>query len=187
MTEEKKVCGTSDQINVTVARHADHLSPEISETLSLPKKQRLLQERSWTRTVPFKHWHVYVKPSDSVGSIYTPGTYHLQTGALTKRVVKPRCRLFTVDDGMLAGPPRFLVERHNEEAERKAAVTAEKKRDGLPENIVNLKDLADSTWLREKNLKKRALRWKELSIRDKKGRITKKKLDREVMRGRCVS
>lgn len=170
MAEEKKEGETSSQINVPVAKHVDHSSPEVLGTFI--KKQRLIQEHSWTKTVPYKHWHIYAKPSESIGSIYAPDVYPLRTGTLTKRVVKSQSHLFTVDDG----PPRILVERHNEETKRKAAIAAEKKRDDLPENVVNLKDLANST---------KALRWKELSIRRKK-RIKKGKSDDEVTRNvRC--
>ncbi|EZA46954.1 Dynein heavy chain 3, axonemal [Ooceraea biroi] len=141
-------------------------------------KQRLIQESSWTKTVPYKHWHDYAKPSDSIGSIFAPGAYHCRGRTLSKRAPKPRWHPFGVD-GKLVNPPRVFIELHNEEVKRKAAVAAEKKRDALPENIVSLRDLADGTWLRKKSRKAKILKKRELSIQ--KGRITKRKSEREII------
>lgn len=88
-----------------------------------------------------------------------------------------QCHPLGGKDGALTSPPRILVEQHKEEAERRVIIAAEKKRDHLPENIVNLRDLADGTWL-SKNQKARALKRKELLIQAKK----KKTKDREVIR-----
>ncbi|XP_025152566.1 dynein heavy chain 3, axonemal [Harpegnathos saltator] len=85
---------------------------------------------------------------------------------------------FGTSDGALTNPPRELVERQKEEAERRAIIAAKKKRDSLPENIVNLKDLANGTWLK-KSQKARALKRKELSAQIKKKRIT---TDRKIVR-----
>lgn len=174
MAEGKETCGTSGKINV-IARHKDPLPGTSKETAEKPK---LIQESSWTRTVPYTHWHSYVKPTDSIGSIFTPSIHAYRTRTWTKRGVKPaRWHPFGAD-GVLVSPPRGFIERHNEEVKRRTAAMAEKKRDSLPENIVSLKDLADDTWLRKKGRKARILMKKELSVR--KERITK--LDREVTR-----
>lgn len=178
MAESKETCGTSGKI---IAGHKDPL-PGTSKVLqeALAEKQKLIQESSWTRTVPYTHWHSYVKPTDSIGSIFTSGIHVYRTRTLTKRGVKPaRWHPFGTE-GVLASPPRVFVERHNEEVKRKTAAMAEKRRDSLPENIVSLKDLADDTWLRKKSRKARILMKKELSVRE--GRITKRKSDREVTR-----
>lgn len=157
MAEEKQICGK--------------ILEEVDST-----KEKLLQESSWTKTVPYKHWHSYAKPSDSIGSIFTPGAYHFRSRTVSKRDVKPRWHPFGVD-GKLVSPPRVFVERHNEEVQRRAI--AERKRDALPENIVSLRDLADGTWLhRKKSRKAKILKKRELSVQ--KGRITKRKLEREV-------
>lgn len=174
MAEGKEICGTSGQINVITDKDS---SPGTSKSLQLAEKQKLIQESSWTRTVPYKHWHSYVKPTDSIGSIFTPNIH--RTRILTKRGVKPaRWHPFGAD-GVLANPPRFFIERHNEEVKRKFAAMAEKRRDSLPENIVSLRDLADDTWLRKKSLNARILMKKELSIRKRK---IKRKPDRKVTR-----
>lgn len=85
---------------------------------------------------------------------------------------------FGASDGALTSPPRDLVQRYKEEAERRAAIAAEKKYDSLPENIVNLRDLADGTWL-YKSQKARALKRKELFAEIKKKRTPK---ERKVIR-----
>lgn len=173
---EGKGCETS-KINV-ISEHNDYSSPGTSKTLQHVEKQKLIQESSWTRTVPYKHWHSYVKPTDSIGSIFTPNMHVYRTRFLTKRDVKPaRWHPFGTD-GVLVSPPRVFIEQHNEEIKRRIA--AERKRDALPENIVSLKDLADDMWLRKRRRKARALMTKELSVR--KGKIIKRKLDREVTR-----
>lgn len=177
MAEGKEICRTSSKINVTT-EHKDYPSP--SKMLQLTEKQKFIQESPWTRLVPFKHWHSYVKPTDSIGSIFTPGicAYRIRT-LIKKRGVKPtRWHPFGTD-GVLTSPPRAFIERHNEEVNRKIAAMAEKRRDSLPENIVSLRDLVDDTWLQKKRRNVRILK-KELSIR--KGRISKRKSDREVMR-----
>lgn len=182
MAEGKKTCGTSGKINV-IAGHKDYPSPGPSKALQFAEKQtcreaKLIQKSSWTKTVPYAHWHSYVKPTDSIGSIFTPGVRVYRTRTFTKRGVKPtRWHLFGTD-GVLTNLPRVFIERHNEEVERRIAT--EKRRDSLPENIVSLRDLADDTWLRKKSRKAKILMKKELSIR--KGRIIKRKLDREVTR-----
>ncbi|XP_067212743.1 uncharacterized protein [Linepithema humile] len=176
MAEEKKIC--LDKINVTVAKHTDYPSPEIPETLSFAKEQKLIQESidSLIKTIPYKHWRNYVKPTDDVSSTFTPGVDHYRA-----RTLKPgQWRPFGAD-GVLTNPPRVFIEQHNEEVKRRAAAMAEKERDSLPENIVSLKDLADSTWLRKKNEKAKALKRKELE----KVRATKRKPDREVIRNKC--
>lgn len=174
MAEGKEICGTSGKINV-IAEHKDYPSPGTSKA----EEPKLIQEYSWTKTVPYKHWHSYVKPTDNIGSIFTPDVHAYRTRILTKRGVKPaRWHPFGAD-GVLTNPPRFFIERHNEEVKRKFAAMAEKGRDFLPENIISLKDLADDTWLRKKSRDARILMKKE-SIR--KRRIIKRKPDRKVTR-----
>lgn len=176
MAEGKETRKTSGKMNV-IAEHMDCL-PGTSKALQLAEKHRLIQESSWTRTVPYKYWHSYVKPTDSIGSIFTPNTHTYRTRTLIKRGVKPvRWHPFGAE-GMLVSPPRVFIERYNEEVKRRTAATAEKK--DLPENIISLRDLVDDTWLQKKSQKTRILMKKELSIR--KERITKRKLDREVTR-----
>lgn len=176
MAEGKEICGSSGKINV-IAEQKDYPSPGTSKSLQLAEKQKLIQESSWTKTVPYKYWHSYVKPTDSIGSIFTPDI-HVYRRILTKRGIKPaRWHPFGAD-GVLVNPPRFFIERYNEEVKRKFAAKAEKRRDSLPENIVSLRDLADDTWLRKKR-NARILMKKELSIR--KRRI-KRKPDRKVTR-----
>lgn len=178
MTEEEEIRGTSGDVNM-IAGHKDSSSSGTSKTLQFAEKQKLIQESSWTKTVPYKHWHSYIKPTDSIGSLFTPDVHMYRIRTLTKRDVKP-ARWHPFADGALVNPPRNLVERHNEELKRRIAAMEEKKRDSLPENIVSLKDLADDTWLRKKSRKARILMKKELSIRKEK--ITTQKPDREVMR-----
>lgn len=176
MAEGKEICGTSSKMNV-ITGHKDYSSPGTSKMLQHVEKQKLIQESSWTKTVPYKHWHSYVKPTDSIGSIFTPSMHTYRTRILTKRDVKPaRWHPFGTD-GVLVNPPRVFIERHNEEVKRRIA--AEKKRDSLPENIVSLKDLADDIWLRKRSRKARALMKKELFVRKEK---MKRKLDRKVMK-----
>lgn len=180
MTEEKKTCGTLDKLNAMVEQHMDYLLPKTSKAMQLKKKPKLIQESSWTTTVPYKHWHNYVKPTDSIGSIFTPSAYYYRTRTLTKREIKPRLWYPLSADKMLETPPRNLIERHNKEVQRRAAAAVEKKRDSLPENIVSLKDLADGTWLQKKSRKAKVLKRKELFTH--KGRIMKRKLDGKVIR-----
>jgi len=151
---EGQVCGTVEEVEL---------------------KQILIQDFSWTKTVPYRYWHSYVKPSDSIGSIFTPGTYQCRSKTLIKRAAKPLWHPFGID-GTLVDPPRIFIERHNEEVKRRAA---EKEYGALP-NIVNLRDLADGTWLRKKSRKAKIQKKRELAIQ--KGRITKRKLEREVMK-----
>lgn len=179
MAEGKETCGTSGKINVTAERK-DHPWPETSKALQLAEKQKLIQESSWTKTVPYKHWHSYVKPTDSIGSIFTPDMHTYRTRTLTRRGVKPaRWHPFGTD-GVLVSPPRIFIERHNEEVKRRTAATAEKKRDSLPENIVSLRDLADDTWLQKKSQKARILMKKELSIRKGRRQKSKQEVPKDV-------
>lgn len=179
MAEEKEACGTSDKINTMVPQHEDYSSPETPKVLQFTKKPKLIQESSWTKTVPYKHWHSYVKPSDSIGSIFTPSAYHHRdVRIVTKREVKPARWYPLSADKVPATPPRTLIEQHNKEVQRKTAAATEKKRGSLPENIISLRDLADGTWLRKKSRKAKALKKKELSIHEE--RIAKRKMDREV-------
>lgn len=175
MTEKEKICGTLDKVNAAVADYTDS-SPETSKALQFVKKPKLLQESSWTKTVSYKHWHNYAKPTDSIGSIFTPGAYPYRARILTKREVKPVSPYPLSVDEVLAAPPRILIERHNEEVQRRVAAT-EKKRTSLPENIVSLRDLADGTWLRKKRHKAKALKKRELSIQE--GR--KKELEHQIV------
>ncbi|KYN33583.1 Dynein heavy chain 3, axonemal [Trachymyrmex septentrionalis] len=177
MAERKETGETSDKI-YAIAGHKDCSSSGTLKALQFPEKQQLIQESSWTKTVPYKYWHSYVKPTDSIGSIFTPGVHTYRTRTLIRRDVKPvRWHPFGID-GMLVSPPRIFIERHNEEVKRRAAALA--KKDTLPENIVNLRDLLDDTWLRKKHQKARILKEKELSIHRRK--ITKRKLDRKMVR-----
>ncbi|KAG5305945.1 DYH3 protein, partial [Pseudoatta argentina] len=179
MAERKETGGTSDKIH-TIAGHKDCSSSETLKALQFSEKQQLIQESSWTKAVPYKYWHSYVKPTDSIGSIFTPGVHTYRTRTLIRRDVKPvRWHPFGID-GMLVSPPRIFIERHNEEVKRRAAALAEKECDTLPKNIVNLRDLMDDTWLRKKHQKARILKEKELSIHRRK--ITKQRLDRKMVR-----
>jgi len=177
MAEKKETGGTSDKIH-TIAGYKDCSSSGTLKAPQFSEKQQLIQETSWTKTVPYKYWHSYVKPTDSIGSIFTPGVHTYRTRTLIKRDVKPvRWHPFGID-GVLVSPPHSFIERHNEEVKRRAAALA--KKECVPKNIVNLRDLLDDTWLRKKRQKARILKEKELSIHRRK--ITKRRLDRKVMR-----
>lgn len=176
MAEEKETCETSDKINI-IAEHEDYPTPRTSKALQLEEKPKLIQESSWTRTVPYTHWHSYVKPTDSIGSSYVPSIHRYRTRSFAKRGVKPAQWHPFGDDSILKDPPRVFIEQYNKEVERRMAAAAEKRRDSLPENIVSLKDLVDDTWLRKKRQKTKMLK-KKLSVR--KERITKRDSDREV-------
>lgn len=163
MAEKKKI--RLSKVNVTVAGHTDYPSTGVPGTLSFAKEQKLIKESidSLIKTIPYKHC---VKPTDD----------DVSTFALTKRDMEQWHPLDA--DGVLRNPPRVLIEQHNEEVKRRAAAAAEKERDSLPENIVSLKELVDSTWLRKKSEKAKALKRKELE----KVRATKRKL--EVIRNK---
>ncbi|XP_018046945.1 PREDICTED: dynein heavy chain 3, axonemal [Atta colombica] len=177
MAEKKETDGTSDKIH-TIAGHKDCSSSGTLKAPQFSEKQQLIQETSWTKTVPYKYWHNYVKPTDSIGSIFTPGVHTYRTRTLIRRDVKPvRWHPFGID-GVLVSPPRSFIERHNEEVKRRAAALA--KKECVPKNIVNLRDLLDDTWLRKKRQKARILKEKELSIHRRK--ITKRRLDRKMVR-----
>lgn len=176
MAEEKKIFG-----KVTVTGRMDYVSPEVSPgTLAFAKEQKLIQESVDTliKTIPYKHWPNYVKSTNDGSGTFTPSVHFYQAKSSTKCVMKPGLWHPFGADGVLTSPPRIFIEQHNEEVKRRAAAIAEKERDSLPENIVNLKDLVDSTWLRKKSEKTKALKRKELE----KVRTTKRKPDREVIR-----
>jgi len=180
MAEGKKIC--LDKVNVTVAGGTDYPSSEMSGTLSFAKEQKLIQESidSLIKTIPYKHWRNYTKPTNDVSSTFTSSMHHYRARTLAKRDVKSGQWQPFGTDGVLIYPPRIFIEQRNEEIKRRAAAMAEKERDSLPENIVSLKDLADSTWLRKKSEKAKALKRKELE----KIRATKRKADREVIRNK---
>lgn len=174
---EEETCESSDKINI-IAEHKDYPTPGTSKALQLEEKPKLIQESSWTRTLPYPHSHSYVKPTDSKDSSFTSSIHRYQTRTFAKRNVKPaRWHPFGAD-GILKNPPRVFIEQYNKELEQKIAVAAEKRHDSLPENIVSLRDLVDDTWLRKKRQKTKILKKEELSIR--KGRIIKRESDREV-------
>ncbi|XP_063226606.1 dynein axonemal heavy chain 3 [Bacillus rossius redtenbacheri] len=70
----------------------------------------LLQERSWTRAAPHTGLLEYCKPSESIGSNYTPSARLLRLRSLAAR---PRGRRLSLKDehGNLQPPPAHLLKR----------------------------------------------------------------------------
>lgn len=185
MAEKKKSCAAPSKINllskpeISVKEHMDRALSKISEPSHCKKKQILIEESSWTQAVPYKHWHSSTKPTDRIGSIFMPSGCNCRLKTLTKRhVVKSRRSPFGADGGILIYPPHIYIEQYNEEIKRKDDV--EKEHRTKRENVVNLKDLVDGAWLRKKKSWK-ALNRKELSVQGRKGKITKKFYNWEVM------
>lgn len=145
---ENKEYEVSSKVNETATRCIKYPSPKMSETLQFTKKQKFTKKQ------------LMQEVSTAISHKHR------------------RWHPFSASGGALTSPPRDLVERHKEEVERRAAIAAEKKRDHLPENIVNLKDLADGTWL-SKSQKAKALERKELFAQVKKEKMIK---DREVIK-----
>ncbi|XP_063993893.1 dynein axonemal heavy chain 3 [Diachasmimorpha longicaudata] len=161
-------------------------TPHFPEALKYQQLQPLIQDRSWTKTVPFKHFFKYVKPSESIASFYTPSAlkFRLQT-LKRRRKVKPLIKDFLGNDGELQYPPISLVRAYEQEVVRRNDEKT-KLLDSLPENVISLVDLANGTWLRRK-VEKRSRRLQEAKkklTKKRKMEIERDLLEREDLRKR---
>lgn len=154
---------------------------EITKALEYAKNPKLLEDQIWTKAVPYKYWSTYTKPSEGIGSIYTPTSAQYYVNTLTKKKKPLECLSFGVEN-KLRMPPREYVELHKEERQRKITRKFKQEQNILPENIVNLKDLADGTWSRRKAEKKanQDIKNKELLKEQKKDKLKKNILKKKV-------
>lgn len=178
MTEEKpvKCVRTRDGSAIPwlpVAGRTDPVpTPHVARTLYYAERPRLLQEHSWTKSVPYKDWYEYVKPMEGIGSMFTPTSYKFCIKNLAaKRQLTPWHPFGP--DGKLKYPPIECVRAHHEEIS-KIDSRKSKRLKVVPDNVINLKDLADGTWARRKAEKLRA------QSREREERIEKRRRERRA-------
>ncbi|KAK2580549.1 hypothetical protein KPH14_007682 [Odynerus spinipes] len=150
MTEGRSVCDNKPPTIpwMPVVEDREDPTTEVAKALEYAKYPKLLEDRSWTKAVPYKNWFTYTKPSEGIGSIYTPTSAQYRINTLAKKEKPSEC-LFGIER-KLTMPPREYVESYQEERHRKIARKSGQRQGVLPDNIINLKDLADGTWSRKK-------------------------------------
>nr|CAD7259656.1 unnamed protein product [Timema shepardi] len=81
-----------------------HVYQEVVQNACYPP---LMQDKSWTRAVPYRDLYEYCKPSESIGSSYTPTARTLRIQNLPTRRRRKAVSLLDAD-GNLKYPPKIL-------------------------------------------------------------------------------
>ncbi|KAI4500182.1 hypothetical protein M0802_004599 [Mischocyttarus mexicanus] len=190
MTDKRSNCNIIPTIPwMPVIEDISNSKTEVTDALEYVKYPKLLEDHSWTKAVPYKYWFSYTKPSEGIGSIYTPTSAHYRINNLTLKKKSSECLPFGIKN-KLRMPPREYVEFYKEEIRRKRAEKddeeEEEGRNILPDNIINLKDLADGTWSHKKAEKEanRDIRNKELLNKRRKDKLKRKISEEEIMRSK---
>lgn len=117
-------------------------SHQVEQALRYAQLPSLLQNQSWTKSVPYKHWYNYVKPMESIGNTFTPKTYKYCMKCLTRRR-ESSVRWHPFDsEGKLIFPPIQCIREHQEEIKRKSEERS-KNLKFKPDNIITLHELAN--------------------------------------------
>lgn len=149
-------------------------TPQVARALHYAEHPRLLQEYSWTKAVPYKDWYEYVKPIEGIGSMLTPTSYKFRIKTIAAKQATTPWHPFQ-PDGKLKYPPTECVKAYYEEV---ANIDSKKSKrlKVVPDNIINLKDLANGSWARKKIEKQKA------QICEREERIKRKRRDRMAKR-----
>ncbi|XP_023310238.1 dynein heavy chain 3, axonemal [Anoplophora glabripennis] len=124
----------------------------------------LFAKKSWTKGVPQKDAESYLRPSETIGSSFTPQAQELRIQDLHRKRKKSRLFSLTVD-GQLGYPPK-KTRKELEEQEKKEEV---KKQTSSEDNLfVNIEDLLSGEYWRRR---------KEKEAKKKKERKMKNKID----------
>lgn len=163
--------------------HDSNPTPQVVEALEYFKSIKILQDRSWTKSVPYKNWFTYLKPSESIANSYTPSAAKFRIKQLGKQQhhgKSSNTEKLNIN-GELGYPSAAYVKAHEEEVARKKKEKT-KLLESLPDNVISLFDLADGSWLRKK-AEKRQLKIqenKEKFIKRKKEKFDNEILEKEV-------
>ncbi|XP_047365165.1 dynein axonemal heavy chain 3-like isoform X3 [Vespa velutina] len=188
MTDKRFVCNnTFPTISwIPVVEDCVNSATEITKVLEYAKYPKLLKDQLWTKAVPYKYWSTYTKPSEGIGSIYTPTSAQYRVNTLTKKKKPLDCLPFGVKN-KLRMPPREYIELYKEERRRKITRKFKQERNILSKNIINLKDLADGSWSRRKAEKEanQNIENKEL-LKEQKNKLKKNIPGKEILRNNEV-
>ena len=131
-------------------------SRQVEQALQYSQLPSLLQNQSWTKSVPYKHWYNYVKPMESIGRTFTPKTYKYCMKCLTRRR-QSSIRWHPFDsEGNLTFPPIQCIIHHEEEMKQKSEEKS-KILEFKPDNIITLQELTkEKPRIKIKRTEKRA-------------------------------
>ncbi|KAJ9576848.1 hypothetical protein L9F63_006622, partial [Diploptera punctata] len=117
-----------------------HLVQELKKKHEFPP---LMMEKSWTKAVPYRDSSEYLKPSESIGSCYTPSARKLKIQDLPPRRRKlPKQNFMLDENGKLKYPPKI-----------RKVESFEKEKEYSTPGIVKLQDLLSGKY-HEQKLKK---------------------------------
>lgn len=87
MTDKRPICNNTIPTIpwMPVVEDCVNSATEITKALEYVKYPKLLEDQSWTKAVPYKYWSTYTKPSEGIGSIYTPTSAQYRVNTLTKK------------------------------------------------------------------------------------------------------
>ncbi|KAG7209677.1 hypothetical protein KM043_011323 [Ampulex compressa] len=139
------------------------VSSEVIKAWKYSKERKLLQEKSWTRNVPYRNRYGYKKPSEGIGCIFTPTAERYTVRAVLNRGKRPRVHILG-PEGKLTNPPWESVKKRKGEIALKIAEKFARESKSLPDNVISLKDLVDGTWLRRKAERKAANAYRKREI-----------------------
>ncbi|XP_076256705.1 dynein heavy chain 3, axonemal [Rhynchophorus ferrugineus] len=117
---------------------------EIKNNVDYPP---LFAKKSWTKGVPEKDTQMYFRPSETIGSAFSPQAQNLRIQDLPTKKKKTRPSPLGVD-GKLQYPPKKSRKELKEE-ERKRELAAKKKQINVP-GIIDVEYLLSGQWLRDK-------------------------------------
>ncbi|XP_015175416.1 PREDICTED: dynein heavy chain 3, axonemal [Polistes dominula] len=186
MTNKRSDCNILPNIPwMPVMEDCTNSTTEVTNALEYVKYPKLLEDQSWTKAVPYKFWFCYTKPSEGIGSIFTPTSAQYRVNTITRKKKPSKCLPFGVEN-KLRMPPREYIEFYKEEKRRKRVGKDEEEQHFLSDNIINLKDLADGTWLHKKAKKEanQNIQNKELLMKKRKDKLKKIMLEEESMRSK---
>ncbi|XP_068084555.1 dynein axonemal heavy chain 3 [Anabrus simplex] len=140
-------------------------SKYVSEALDSVLYPPLMQRRSWTKAVPYKDTFEYCKPSESIGSCYTPSAGTLRIRNLPSRRRRREDELPYVGDYLDYPPKSFTIKKPKKEKP--------KPDEEVVPGIVKLRDLLTGEYQRQKaeNIKQK--------VRDRQIRAERKIIARK--------
>ncbi|CAG9767321.1 unnamed protein product [Ceutorhynchus assimilis] len=137
---------------------------KITDILASVEYPPLFAKKSWTQGVPERDTQMYFRPSETIGSAFTPQAQHLKIQDLSKKrkVEKPSP---LGADGRLQYPPKKSRKEQQEERLKQERIE-QKKKDLYVPGIISAEYLLSGQWHRDQKAKKEK-KEKEKAMRKK--------------------
>ncbi|XP_066246402.1 dynein axonemal heavy chain 3 [Euwallacea similis] len=126
-------------------------SPDLQIIKDSMEYPPLFTKKSWTQGVPEKDTQIYFKPSETIGSAFSPQTQNLWLKDLPTKKRKDMPSLLGAD-GKLRYPPKKL-RREQEEGQQKQQKILQRKKYVKVPGIIDAEYLLSGQWLKDKKAK----------------------------------